>query len=79
MDNTGGVNTPVYSGTERFSGGSPLKPILNTGSYVQAANMFNGSWTGYTGGINTSSQTGNGVNNYYSGAMLIPDERWRRI
>ena len=33
--------------------------------------MFNGSWTGHTGGLNTSNTTGNGVKDYYAGAVLI--------
>ena len=66
-----GINVSATSGKERFSGGSPYKPVLNTGSYIQAGNMFNGSWTGYVGGLSTSSTTGNGVNNYFAGAMLV--------
>ena len=68
---TGSGSHKLYSGIERFSGGNPYKPVLNSGAYIQAGNMFNGSFTGYSGGLNTSNQTGNGVNDYFAGAKLV--------
>ena len=67
---TSGNTNRIQTGIERFSGGNPYKPMLNSGAYIQAGNMFNGSWSGHTS-INTSNQTGNGVKDYFAGAKLV--------
>ena len=56
---------------EKFTGGNTFKPILNSLAYIQSGVMADGNWANNSlSALSSTHATGNGVNDYFAGALL---------